>query len=165
MVDNSEGSEMTGNQLVAHNLKRARESRGLTQEQAADLLEPWLDERWSPASFSAAERSALPEKRSREFTADDVAAFAAAFELPLVYFLTPPADVDVAVDRIEIGRQHLTLGQWVTLLLPPESGAARTLNQVRATVADLNAQLAGYPGAFDQALAGRPRRKQPKEEK
>ncbi len=47
----------TPNQVVAHNLTRARELRGWTQEEAADALAPYLGVRLSGASLSAIERS------------------------------------------------------------------------------------------------------------
>jgi transcriptional regulator with XRE-family HTH domain len=80
---------LTGNQLVAQNLRLARELRGLTQEQAAERLEPFLGARWSKATFSAAERSAVEGTRAREFSADELLAFANAFDLPLFWFFLP----------------------------------------------------------------------------
>lgn len=80
---------MTPNQLVALNLRRARTLLGLTQEQAAERLEPYLGERWSKRSFSAAERSVAGE-RIRQFSADDLVALAAAFDLPVSFFLAIP---------------------------------------------------------------------------
>jgi transcriptional regulator with XRE-family HTH domain len=84
---------MTANQLVAYNLRRARERLGLTQELAAQRLEPWLGKRWSVASFSDAERSA-EKGRTREFDANDLLAFARAFERPIAWFFTPPEDLE-----------------------------------------------------------------------
>lgn len=78
------------NQIVAYNLRRARELRGWTMEEAADRLEGRLGALWSKASFSAAERSFLPNNRIRQFTADDLVAFAATFDLPIWWFLMPP---------------------------------------------------------------------------
>lgn len=84
--------QLTANQLVAYNLRRARERAKLTQEAAGALLEPWLGTRWSRATFSAAERSTERPERQRQFTADELLAFACAFRLPLAYFLVPPGD-------------------------------------------------------------------------
>jgi transcriptional regulator with XRE-family HTH domain len=89
---------MTPNDMVGRNLKRAREIRGLTQEQAAEQLEPWLGARWSKANFSRA------EARGRRFDADQIAAFAAAFELPLTFFWEPPE----SVDTIKVGERELS---------------------------------------------------------
>lgn len=75
----------TANQVVAWNLRRAREWAGLTQEQAAELLEPHLGAKWSKATWSAAERS-ITGKRIRQFSADELVAFADAFGLPIEWF-------------------------------------------------------------------------------
>jgi hypothetical protein len=80
---------MAANQVVAYNLARARELRGLTQEEAAAVLEPFLGVRWSKASFSQAERS-VAGKFVRKFDADEVVAFARAFDLPVTWFYLPP---------------------------------------------------------------------------
>jgi transcriptional regulator with XRE-family HTH domain len=98
MLSPMQGHRLTPNQVVAHNLRRARERRGLTQEQAAELLEPFLGERWSVAVFSAAERS-IAGKRVRVFDADTIHAFARAFGLPIGFFFLPPdADALVGLD-------------------------------------------------------------------
>jgi len=88
---------ITANQLVAYNLARIRKALGLSQEQAAELLEPYLGERWSKAVYSAAERS-YHGKRVRHFTADDLAALALAFGVPVTYFLLPPRPDDRPAD-------------------------------------------------------------------
>lgn len=80
---------LTANQLVAFNLARAREWKGWTQEEAADALEPYLGKRWSKASFSQAERS-IAGRFIRQFTADEILAFARAFDLPIGWFFMPP---------------------------------------------------------------------------
>jgi transcriptional regulator with XRE-family HTH domain len=84
--------EMTANQLVAHNLRRARQEWGWTQEHAALKLEQYLGVRWSPASFSIAERSADEGARKREFDANELLAFSRAFERPVAWFFTPPSN-------------------------------------------------------------------------
>ena len=80
---------LTANQIVAYNLARIRKARGLSQDQAADLLEPYIGARWSKAVYSAAERS-YDGKRVRQFTADDLVAMAKAFGVPVLYFFLPP---------------------------------------------------------------------------
>lgn len=77
------------NEIVAYNLRRARELRGWTQEEAAAALEPLLGQRLPQASISAMERAYEGERR-REFDAHELLAFALAFDLPLVWFLLPP---------------------------------------------------------------------------
>lgn len=80
---------MTPNQVVAYNLAAARELRGWTQDQAADALEPYLGVRWSKASMSQAERS-VGGKFIRQFEADEIVAFARAFDVPVTWFFLPP---------------------------------------------------------------------------
>ncbi len=89
-------SEYTPNQVVAYNLRRARELRGWTQEEAAERLEPYIGTAWSKASWSAAERSA-ETPRVRHFSADDLIALARCFDLPVVWFLVPPDPNDEGV--------------------------------------------------------------------
>ncbi|MGC2374263.1 MAG: hypothetical protein WA484_10350 [Solirubrobacteraceae bacterium] len=84
---------LTPNQIVAHNLRRARMLRGWTQEATATRLAPLLGTHWSKASFSAAERS-VDSERIRQFTADDLTAFAAIFELPVGFFFMAPRGVE-----------------------------------------------------------------------
>jgi transcriptional regulator with XRE-family HTH domain len=80
---------LTPNQLVGYNLFCARQERGWTQAQAAEALEPHLGVRWTVAQVSAAERS-VDGTRIRQFTADDIVAFAQAFDVPITYFFLPP---------------------------------------------------------------------------
>jgi transcriptional regulator with XRE-family HTH domain len=81
----------TPNQVVAHNLTRARILRGWTQDQAAAELAPYLGFHLSAASFSAIERS-IAGSRVKQFTADELVALSRAFDLPLGWWLTPPPD-------------------------------------------------------------------------
>lgn len=80
---------LTPNQVVAFNLARAREWKGWTQDEAADALEPYLGRRWSKASVSQAERS-IAGRFVRQFDADEIVAFARAFDLPIGWFFMPP---------------------------------------------------------------------------
>jgi hypothetical protein len=77
------------NQVVAYNFRCARELRGWTQDEAATALEPLLGQRLPQASISAIERAYEGDRR-REFDAQEVLAFALAFNLPLVWFFLPP---------------------------------------------------------------------------
>lgn len=80
----------TPNQIVAHNIAKARLFRGWTQDQAAEACEPYLGTRLSTASWSALERS-VDGNRIRQIDADELIAFARAFDLPVGFFLTPPS--------------------------------------------------------------------------
>jgi len=93
-------SEFTANlnEIVAYNFRRARELRGLTQDEAAQALEPFLGQRLPQASISAIERAYGGERR-REFDAQEILAFAAAFDLPLMWFFLPPPDDLRRLDR------------------------------------------------------------------
>ncbi len=68
----------TANQVVAHNLSRARLLRGWTQDQAAAEVAPYLGSHLSAASFSAIERS-IAGTRVKQFNADELVALSRAF--------------------------------------------------------------------------------------
>lgn len=80
---------MNLNEVIAYNFRRARELRGLTQDEAAVALEPFLGQRLTQASISALERSYGGDKR-REFDAQEILAFTCAFDVPLMWFFLPP---------------------------------------------------------------------------
>jgi hypothetical protein len=77
------------NEIVAYNFRRARELRGLTQDEAADRLAPFLGTRLRQAAISGIEGAYGGAKR-REFDAQELLAFACGFDLPLIWFLIPP---------------------------------------------------------------------------
>lgn len=79
------------NEVIAYNFRRARELRGLTQPEAAAVLEPFLGQLLPQASISAIERS-FGGDRHREFDAQELLAFACAFDVPLLWFFLPPPD-------------------------------------------------------------------------
>jgi hypothetical protein len=85
---------LTANQLVAYNLMRIRRTLGLSQEEAAKRLEPYMaGKRWSKAVYSAAERS-YHGNRIRHFSADDLVGMSLAFSVPVAYFFLPPRPED-----------------------------------------------------------------------
>jgi transcriptional regulator with XRE-family HTH domain len=90
---------VTANQVVAYNLRQAREEAGWTQEETAQRLWPYLGEKWSKASFSVAERSVDENSRPREFDAGELLAFSQVFQKPITYFLTPPDNVEQVTCR------------------------------------------------------------------
>jgi transcriptional regulator with XRE-family HTH domain len=77
------------NEVVAYNFRAARELRGWTQDETAEALEPLLGQRLPQASISAIERAYEGDRR-REFDAQEILAFALAFDLPLIWFFLPP---------------------------------------------------------------------------
>lgn len=106
---------LTPNQVVAYNLARAREWKGWTQTQAAEALAPYLGHRWSKPSFSQAERS-FAGRFVRQFTADEIVAFARCFDLPITWFFLPPPPASAngpiqleVPDAPETGEQLATL--------------------------------------------------------
>lgn len=120
---------LTANQIVAFNLARAREWKNWTQDEAADALEPYLGKRWSKASFSQAERS-IAGKFIRQFTADEILAFARAFDLPIGWFFMPPPPwsdkprVPVTLDTPDSGDYGTPLAELIDLVFTtPETAA------------------------------------------
>lgn len=77
------------NQVVAYNVRAARELRAWTQEELADRLEPYLGQRLTQAGVSSIERAWDGERR-REFDAHELLVFAMVFDLPIIWFLLPP---------------------------------------------------------------------------
>jgi hypothetical protein len=121
---------MTANQLVAYNLRRARELRGLTQEQAAEKLEPYLGRKWSKAVFSAAETSVKSE-RVREFSADELLAFASAFDLPIAWFFVPPNEPDMREPITMGGPKNADTTSLLDAVAPPQ------IDEIRARLSEL----------------------------
>jgi len=80
---------LTPNQVVAYNLAFARDRKHWTQDQAAEAMEPYLGVRWSKASVSQAERS-VAGAVVRNFTADEIVAFARTYDVPVTWFFLPP---------------------------------------------------------------------------
>lgn len=137
---------MTANQVVALNLRFAREDREWTQEMAALELEPYLGERWSKASFSSAERSADEDAtRKREFDANELLAFAAVFEKPIAWFFTLPPDVDDVTcgDEFDVTRHvgRRELEQLTPVGDVAQHEAARTLRETAQTLNNVAADL------------------------
>jgi transcriptional regulator with XRE-family HTH domain len=81
--------EVDLNQVVAFNVREARELRGWTQEELSERLEPYLGQRLTQAGISAIER-AWDGDRRREFDAHELLMFAMVFGLPILWFLLPP---------------------------------------------------------------------------
>jgi transcriptional regulator with XRE-family HTH domain len=90
---------LTANQLVGYNLARVRKALGLSQEEAAARLEPYLGKRWSKNVYSAAERS-YDGGRVRQFDGDELLAMSLAFGVNVGYFLLPPRPEDRPPDAV-----------------------------------------------------------------
>lgn len=81
----------TASQVVAHNLTRARELRGLTQNEVAERLTRFTGSKWSQVTVAQAEAS-VGGHRVRQFTANEMVALARSFDLPVLFFFLPPDD-------------------------------------------------------------------------
>ncbi len=81
----------SASQVVAHNLTRARELRGLTQAEVAERLSRFTGARWSQVTVAQAEGS-VSGQRVRSFSANELVALARTFDLPVLYFFLPPDD-------------------------------------------------------------------------
>lgn len=131
----------TANQVVAHNLWRARRLRGLTQDAAAVALEPFLGVRWNKQQFSAAERSVVG-KRVREFSADELLAFSRAFRLPVAYFLLPPPDAGMEGTPNAFtsgGPETTSVAGLIDAAVPPRDQEAELRERLSDSLATLDA--------------------------
>jgi transcriptional regulator with XRE-family HTH domain len=81
----------TASQVVAHNVSRARELRGLTQAEVAERLTRFTGARWSQTAVAQAEGS-VSGTRVRQFTANELVGLARTFDLPVLFFFLPPDD-------------------------------------------------------------------------
>jgi transcriptional regulator with XRE-family HTH domain len=114
---------MTANQVVASNLRFAREIRGLTQAQAAEQLEPYLGTRWSKATFSSAERSAEDGARVREFSANEILAFSRAFGFPILWFFLPRSDEGGELSAVTCGGEREVAPRELMLAALPHASS------------------------------------------
>jgi transcriptional regulator with XRE-family HTH domain len=156
---------LSPNQVVAFNLARAREHKGWTQDEAAEALAPYLGTRWSKASVSQAERS-IAGKFIRNFDADEIVAFARAFELPVGWFFLPPPPwtdkpgVPVKLATPDAERFGTALGVLVDLVFgdPAQQALLRMrldafLDQLGAfTLTDAQQRIASAVNARVEAL-------------
>ena len=133
-------SKYKPNQVVAYNLRRARELRGWTQEEAAERLAPHIGTAWSKASWSAAERSA-ETLRVRHFSADDLVAFARCFDLPVVWFLVPPDPDDEGV-LASVTTPDVRAGLAPRSFFEAVVGSADGLSKLEERLSDLNSKFA-----------------------
>ena len=79
--DGEAGPTWTPNQVVAANLARLRQRRGLTQAEAARQLSAVAGKEWTEAMVAHAERS-VTGNRVREFTADDLVTYGPGLRRP-----------------------------------------------------------------------------------
>lgn len=89
--DTPAAGPLTVNQLVSHNLMRARRARGLTQAEFAERMHQVTRRPWSNATVSAAER-AWTGGRSRKFDANEILGFSLVLGYPVGFFFLAPDD-------------------------------------------------------------------------
>lgn len=88
------------NQIVGANFRLARELRGWTQEETGRRLSRVLGRTLPKASISAIERG-LERDRRRTVDAQELAAFAAGFDVPIWWFFMPVRGTEhMRLDRI-----------------------------------------------------------------
>lgn len=139
------------NQVVAYNIREARQLRGWTQEELADRLEPYLGQRLTQAGVSSIERAWDGERR-REFDAHELLIFAMVFDLPILWFLLPPPGdhrVMRSTTRPVDELYALVLGQ--PQQLEPLYERLRQLGITDPTTAERTVEkITGIPGAAKQ---------------
>ena len=134
------------NQVVAYNVRAARDLRGWTQDEFAAQLEPYVGQRMTQAGVSSIERAWDGERR-REFDAHELLVFAMVFDLPIIWFLLPPP----GDRRLLRGttRQADELYKWLMGspdMLPPLYDRLRQYGIVDPDAADEAAQQAAWEG-------------------
>jgi transcriptional regulator with XRE-family HTH domain len=87
--DQERPSVLDANAVVSYNVRAIRERRGWTQEKVAELLGELTGHKLPQASISAMERGFDGERR-RRFDAHELYLLALVFDVPIVYFFTPP---------------------------------------------------------------------------
>jgi transcriptional regulator with XRE-family HTH domain len=112
----------TASQVVAHNVTRARELRGLTQVEVAERLTRFTGSNWSQATVAQAEGS-VGGVRVRQFTANELVALSRTFDLPVLFFFLPPDDGSGAL-RTEDAPQGVPWEYLVVLVLGHQANFA-----------------------------------------
>jgi transcriptional regulator with XRE-family HTH domain len=143
----SSHQSMSINQVVAFNLMRARRRKGWTQDEAAERLTEAMNRKWTNATLSAAERS-WQSGRTREFNADELAAFAYVFGVPLVEFFAPPDDGDgdavyiASPDRTGSAAARFNRDELAAITEP--SSADCPIEALATLLAETSANLSAY---------------------
>lgn len=118
-------AEVDLNQVVAYNLRAARELRGWTQDEVADRVAIVAGLRPTATTISALERS-WEGGRRRLFNVQDIAVYAAAFDLPILWFLLPPPG-----DRREISVLGRPLVELYLLVLGRDYQLGPVFDRIR----------------------------------
>ncbi len=140
--------ELDLNRVVAANFRAAREFRGWTQQEAATRLSDAMGYDVPQASISIIERS-VSGNRPRNITADELAGFAKAFDLPILWFLRPTEPGKTLV----VGSNGEPMAALPTLVYGTESQMAEMRSAVDADWApELAAATSRYSAEQINAL-------------
>ena len=162
----NESATATLYQVVAYNLRRAREERGLSRKQLSEQLHRITGTSWSPVALSQAENAWAPAPaRFRHFDVNEVVAFALALGVPVSWFFLPPPvmpDGSSVVDKshpwIETSTDSdgLTTDDLATLAVPTVAHLAGQGDDLYLT--RLREELPEYEPVPPTAAASRYRR-------
>ena len=83
------GEPVNLNQVVAYNLREARERRGWTQAYLAELLSHASGSRVTASTVSSLERTWDGDRR-RQFDVHELALYALVLDVPILWFFLPP---------------------------------------------------------------------------
>ena len=101
-------SELNVNQIVAYNLRAARQLCRMTQKSLAQELTRVSGIRVTDAMVSEMERAWDGERR-REFDAHEIAVFAVALKVPMAYFFLPPLNEYRKIEQLGCSVRELHL--------------------------------------------------------
>jgi len=128
-------SSLTVNQVVSYNVARIRNEKGLTQAQAIGALEPYLG-RWSKQRYSSVER-VYSGGVKRDFSVNEIVAFAGAFGVPATEFFTrPPRAYDIYTTADLTGRR-IPVERWPETVGGPSMPAKATAARLRQLADEL----------------------------
>ncbi len=155
-------TRLNPNRVVAHNLRRARLLRGMTQEQVTAALEPYLGVRWKKQTYSMAEKAT--RQRPRGFDAAEIAAFAQVFDLPISWFFMPPSvprtqqefHAGEPIERMEIAWNMP--GEPGVAVVDLVDSAMRQRQQLRERRDEIIDGALGYRGLLEELDARREQR-------
>ena len=154
---------MTPNQIVAHNLWKARNAVGATQTEAAERFSLLTGSHTSKAVWSFMESGRKPDApRVKTFDADDLTALSVMFGFPVAWFLVPPSEAvkSTFAGQSLIGalrlatrsdrrvssawRTSIGVGEAVSFLLDAPEPFLR--NELLSVVVDINAEPLDFIG-------------------
>lgn len=145
--DDLPGVLKTVNQFVAWNIACYRRAAGLTQEQLGKEIGR------SKRNVSADERS-WDGDRTREFSASEIACYAAALEVPVSAMFLPPDDDGVGARYLwhpyEDSPDTFTMADLTALALPVSASTSRAMDAYRRRVVAAMRQYMP-PGWSDEA--------------